>query len=166
MKNPLTKLDALAADIVAGHIGTEEPWGGADVCVVAEEPKPQPGGFYPDPYWSVTRYVGELSWLCVQLRNIAWKLDGFGYWKYEFFTRFNVAASTVPDDQGIQLKLLAAVREAYGFLGAVVNNEPLPDVAPIVFHPREVGADIATFVPGELVSFYADRGIDISGLAA
>ena len=80
------EVNALAERIRGGEIGREKLWGGADVCIVRRPPKLEPGGFYPDPKFVVTKHASELSWLFVQLMEIFYQLGGdIAGWKYDFF---------------------------------------------------------------------------------
>ena len=77
---------ALAARIANGEIGAARPWGGADVSIVRRPRNGDPGSFYPDPNYVVTKHVAELSWLFEQLRDIFYQLGGDIFaWKYDFF---------------------------------------------------------------------------------
>ena len=64
-------------------------WGGADVAVVKEQPKTNPNGFYPDPFFVVSeKFSLEISWMFEQLRDAFYAenlIDGFS--KIEFFGR-------------------------------------------------------------------------------
>ncbi len=70
-------------------------WGGADVSVVKEQPKTNPNGFYPDPFFVVSKKFSlEISWMFEQLRDAFYAenlIDGFS--KTEFFGRLARAAN-------------------------------------------------------------------------
>lgn len=86
------KLTLLMSSVRTNRIGMSRPWQGADVVITNEAPPPSEGGFYSDPRFVETRFVGELSWLFEQLKDIFIKSDGYGLWKEEFFGRLgNVA---------------------------------------------------------------------------
>jgi hypothetical protein len=127
--------------------------------ILSEVPVIQPGGFFPDPLFVVTPHVGELSWLFVQLRDIAYGLDGYGLWKEEFFGRLGTAANAAHTSSSIEELLLATLREAYELLGMVEIGMKMNDWTPVIIHPRNVGADIETFDRAALQSFFESRGI-------
>ena len=81
MKEKILKLQKKIAD---GKISSSSPWQGGDVVILDKAPEPSVGNFYPDPRFVETKFVGELSWVFEQLRNIFWKNDGYGAWKEEF----------------------------------------------------------------------------------
>lgn len=89
MKEQLAKL---MESVRTSQIGTSKAWQGADVVVTKKAPSPSVDNFYPDPRFVETRFVGELSWLFEQLRDVFMKSEGYGLWKEEFFGRLgNVA---------------------------------------------------------------------------
>lgn len=115
------ELSGLSSEILAGRCArARQDWGGADVVITPEPPKPSGGGFYPDPRYVVTRYALELSWLFESLRDIFSPiLDGAS--KIEFYGRLANAAnrylSKVADDsQSTQDLLFAVAHEAFAVL--------------------------------------------------
>ena len=91
---PLSEIDSLCEEVAVGEIKVAKAWQGADVKVlgVNETYSNPKGSFYPDERLLRTTYVGEVSWLFEQLRDIVNKIEGYGYWKEEFFGRItNVA---------------------------------------------------------------------------
>lgn len=130
MKNelPFNKIDSLSAKIIKGEIGQSEPWQGADVKVlgITEKYANSKGGFYPDERLLRTTFVREVSWLFEQLRDIFNKLDGYGFWKEEFFGRVtniaNIFLNNTKVDQSAQL-LLAIVHETYAILEEMQDGE-------------------------------------------
>lgn len=70
-------------------------WGGADVAVVREQPEPISGGFYPDPFFVVSKKFSlEISWMFEQLRDAFYAEKLVDYCsKYEFFGRLAQAAN-------------------------------------------------------------------------
>jgi hypothetical protein len=159
---PGSRLDEVALSIAADLWGKTKPWGGAGVVILVEPPSPQPGGFYPDPSYVVTMHVGELSWLFVELRNIANKFDGYSKWKAEFFGRLAVRAKTVPTTASIADLLFTTLREAYELLGILEVGMTMHDWTPVIVHPRTVGDDIEPFDREAIKSFFETRGVAIS----
>ena len=109
------KIHELLRQVAAGSIGTAAPWQGADVVILKEAPAPSEGNFYPDPRFVETKYVGELSWLFEQLRDIFWNNEGYGAWKEEFFGRLgNVATKfqSVCPEGSVKGLLTAVIEEA------------------------------------------------------
>ncbi|SRR6266545_3676654 len=87
-----SKLDELAAEILAGRAGRAEPWGGADVCIRTKPARSSGGSsFYPDKRFVVTRFTPELSWLFESLRNAFGATIDFSN-KIEFYGRLSDAA--------------------------------------------------------------------------
>jgi len=65
--NPhISKIDELAERVRRGAIGQGEVWQFADVVICRKAPPPS-RGFYPDPRYVETEFVGELSWLFLKL---------------------------------------------------------------------------------------------------
>lgn len=125
MTNFLTpKIDKIAERVRGGAIGQEEAWQGADVVICRKAPPPG-RGFYPDPRFVETEFVGELSWLFVKLRNIFWDVDGYGAWKEEFFGRLgNVAVKYQAAAKGLTCSnlLLAVIHEAYAMAEEIADT--------------------------------------------
>jgi len=87
-----SKIEHLTELIKTDRIGTSRPWQGADVVITRKAPTPSDDNFYPDSRFVETKFVGELSWLFEQLRDIFMVSEGYGAWKEEFFGRLgNVA---------------------------------------------------------------------------
>jgi hypothetical protein len=116
MNDVSTQLDALAAQVARGDLGTADDWGGADVVITAT---PKPDGpepsFYPDPRFVVTEFAPQLSWLFLQLRDaFAPRLDAHN--KYEFYGRLADAATSHladnPDAATAQTLCTAVLHEA------------------------------------------------------
>jgi len=157
-----SRLDEVALSISAGLWGKADQWGGSGVVIVAEVPTLKPGGFYPDPQFVETAYAGELSWLFIQLRDIATELDGYRLWKQEYFGRLAVRARTVPIDASVEDLLFATLREAYELLGMLEIGMTMHDWTPVIAHPRILGPDIEPFDRSALKSFFDTRGIAFS----
>ena len=86
------KIANLVEHVRTNQIGVAGAWQGADVVITKKAPSPSVDNFYPDPRFVETRFVGELSWLFEQLRDVFMKSDGYGFWKEELFGRLgNVA---------------------------------------------------------------------------
>jgi hypothetical protein len=102
----------------------DEDWQGADVVICRKAPAPS-HGFYPDPRFVETEFVGEVSWLFVKLRNIFWDEDGYGAWKEEFFGRLgNVAVKYQAAATGLTCSnlLLAVIHEAYAMAEEIADT--------------------------------------------
>jgi len=118
------KIDEVAQLVRTGAIVSEEAWQGADVVICRKAPPPS-HGFYPDPRYVETEFVGELSWLFVRLRDIFWNVDGYGAWKEEFFGRLgNVAVKyqSAARDLTIGNLLLAVIHEAYAMAEEIADT--------------------------------------------
>ncbi len=96
-------------------------WGGADVVVVKEQPKSNPNGFYPDPYFVVSaKFSLEISWMFEQLRDAFYAenlIDGCS--KIEFFGRLARAANrgilrNAEDCCVICMEILNEAQQIYG----------------------------------------------------
>lgn len=125
MTDSLTpKIDEIAEQVRGGTTGKDEAWQGADVVVCRKAPPPS-RGFYPDPRYVETEFVGELSWLFAKLRNIFWDEDGYGAWKEEFFGRLgNVAVKYQAAAKGLTCSnlLLAVTHEAYAMAEEIADT--------------------------------------------
>jgi hypothetical protein len=108
-----SQLLELALSISAGLWGESKPWGGAGVGIVAITPESIPSGFYPEVKYFVTEHARNVSWLFNQLREIAMNLEGYRFWKDEFFHRLAVAGERVPTSQSIEI-LCNTMRTMYG----------------------------------------------------
>ena len=143
-------------------MGKCQTLGSAGVVIRAKAPVLQSGGFLPDPLFVVTPYSRELSWLFVELRNIARELDEFGSWKLEFFSRLAVRAKSVPETASVEDLLFATLLEAYELLGIIEIGMTMHDWTTVIVHPRTVGEDIEPFDRDALKAFFEARGIAIS----
>ena len=157
-----SRLDELALSVAANLWGKVDSWQGADVVILNEAPVHQPGGFYPDPFFVVTPYVGELSWLFTELRNVADELNGYRFWKEEFFGRLATAANTVPSNASVAELLFATLREAYELLGMIEIGMTMNDWTPVIVHPRVLGSDIESYDFDTLRTFFDGRGIGLT----
>jgi len=122
-------IESLADRVESGRVGRSRPWGGADVGIVEVAPPPRETQFYPDPRYVETPHVAELSWLFEELLQIFRELDGFGFWKEEFFGRLgNVAEkfhSVCPEGSQKGL-LLAVLEEAFSMASEIEASGGLP----------------------------------------
>ena len=157
----LKKLDELALSLSAGLWGKDEAWGGAGASIVSIQPHEREDRFYPDDQYLVTNYVNELSWLFIQLRDIANKVDGYGMWKEEFFQRLVSAGNKATEHIQLKFLMFHILREAYESLDMIEAGMTIPDYSDVVFHPRTVGSDIEGFDPESLQQFFDLRGISI-----
>lgn len=109
------KIFDLLKRVELGDIGKASPWQGADVVISKKAPSPSVSNFYPDPRFVETEYVGELSWLFEQLREVFWNSDSYGEWKEEFFGRLGNTATkfqSVCPDGSVRALLTAVIEEA------------------------------------------------------
>lgn len=117
-----SRIENLVRLIKADQIGTARPWQGADVVITRKAPAPSTDSFYPDPRYVETRFVGELSWLFEQLKEVFMVSEGYGAWKEEFFGRLgNVAVkfqSVCPECSVVGL-LESVVEEAMTMAGEI-----------------------------------------------
>jgi hypothetical protein len=132
MKN---RIFDLLEQVELGNIGKALPWNGADVVVSKRAPSPSENSFYPDPRLVETKYVGELSWLFEQLKDIFLGRGGYGVWKEEFFGRLGNAAtkfqSVCPD--GSVRGLLTAVIEEASTMEEEITREGGLQYLPVTF---------------------------------
>lgn len=109
----------LSSKIASNSIGRANHWQGADV-VISELPlASEPNSFYPSPRSVVTSYSSELSWLFECLRDAFISLEGYGFWKEEFFGRLGNAANRFLArniNHSCQKLLLAVIHEAHCIL--------------------------------------------------
>ena len=126
----LKKLNEL---IVNNEIGKAKYlWGGADVVVVKEQPKTNPNGFYPDPFFVVSaKFSLEISWMFEQLRDAFYAeklLDGCS--KIEFFGRLARAANRgiLKNEEDCCVICMEILNEAQQIYGEITSNtfEVLP----------------------------------------
>ena len=111
------KLEAIAARVGAGRIGSRKPWGGADL-VISATPSALPAEptFYPEPRYVVTPHSRELSWLFESLGDAFSGVIDFQS-KHEFYSRLADAAEhyqseTPAESRSARGVLLAVLREA------------------------------------------------------
>lgn len=120
------QLDELATRVREHQIGNDDPWGGADVLILPVPPTRDHGG-WSVPYYVITTFARELSWLFCEARDIAMAHEDYGMFKELLFGRMAEAANDVADREGVVIKLLGALREAYFVLTAALTGEPCPD---------------------------------------
>lgn len=85
------ELENLLQKLNISPVPKSEEWGGADVGITSQKPKPWSGGFYSEPRYVVTPHAPELSWLFEQLQSVfSDLLDGTT--KIELFGRLANAA--------------------------------------------------------------------------
>lgn len=110
------QLKKISSDIASGNIRVSEPWQGADVEIRNNLPKVLTDSFYPAPRFVITEHVGQLSWLFENLRDAFNNLEGYGFWKEEFFGRLGNAATRYLSRQPnakVEKILLAVMHEAF-----------------------------------------------------
>jgi hypothetical protein len=120
------RLKALEEQVSAGTWGSAKPWGGADVGVVKKAPIQSRAGFYPDPRYVETTYVGELSWLFEKVRDIFNQLEYFGAWKEELFGRLGNMADRAKEKispLSCQSLLLAVLHECFAIAEEMETGE-------------------------------------------
>lgn len=123
------KLTALSSEIVAGRYArASRPWGGADVVVSINPPKPpREDRFYPEPRYVLTQYALELSWLIEALRDIfSPVIDSAS--KIEFYGRLANAANRYlekvnDESQTVQDLLFAVAHEAFAIRDEMEEGE-------------------------------------------
>jgi len=118
----LQQFDTIKELIDGGNWGTSEPWRGADVCVVSQAPTASPDAWLPDDEYVITPYVGEVSWLFEQTRNVVWEHEGFGAFKYEFFGRIGEAVNACGPDVPVSAHLNVALFAARFFVDGVMSR--------------------------------------------
>lgn len=127
----LKRLNELIANNQIGK--AKHLWGGADVAVVKEQPKTSPDGFYPDPFFVVSRKFSlEISWMFEQLRDAFYAeklLDGCS--KIEFFGRLARAANRgiLRNEEDCSVICTEILEEAQQIYGEITSNSF--DVLPI-----------------------------------
>ena len=112
----VSQLKKISSDIASGNIRVSEPWQGADVEIRNNLPKVLTDSFYPAPRFVITEHVGQLSWLFENLRDAFNNLEGYGFWKEEFFGRLGNAATRYLSRQPnakVEKILLAVMHEAF-----------------------------------------------------
>jgi len=139
----VAQLEKLSSEIASGHVGrSSEPWQGADVVITEDLPVIQSDTFYPAPRFVVTEHVRELSWLFENARDAFKGLDGYGFWKEEFFGRLGNSANryiTRLPKHTAEALLLAVLHEAFCIaeemeagefraLSISINNEIYDDI--------------------------------------
>lgn len=84
---------SLEKKISNDEIGESIFWQGADVVISVIQPELPDQSFYPLPRFVITPFAKNLSWLFEELRDLFINLEGYGYWKEEFFGRLANAAN-------------------------------------------------------------------------
>jgi len=165
----VANLEKLSSEIASGHVGrSSEPWQGADVVITEDLPVVQSDSFYPTPRFVVTKHVGQLSWLFEEARDAFIGLDGYGFWKEEFFGRLGNSAIRFirrHEQHSPEALLLAVIHEAFCIaeemengefkaLSISVNNEIFDDIF------REIEAE-GLAEQSEVNTFIKSLGIDL-----
>ncbi len=126
----LKRLNELIINMKIGK--AKQPWGGADVVVVKEQPKTNTNGFYPDPFFVVSKNFSlEISWMFEQLRDAFYAenlIDGCS--KIEFFGRLARAANRgiLRNAEDCCVICMEILKEAQQIYGEITSNtfEVLP----------------------------------------
>ena len=130
------EIDEILETVRRGGVGIAKPWGGAEVIICETAPtEASNNSWYPEKRYVETKFVGEVSWLFIQLRNVFDKQDGFGRWKEEFFGRLgNVITKfqTVVADASLDQILEAVVHEAYA-MAEEINDYGEIETLPVTF---------------------------------
>lgn len=164
----VAQLRRLSSEIASGKIGVSEPWQGADVEIRRDLQFVTASSFYPAPRVVVTEHVGELSWLFEKARDAFKGLDGYGFWKEEFFGRLGNSATRFinrHDQHTPEALLLAVIHEAFCIaeemeigqfkaLSISINNEIFDDLF------REIEAE-GLAEQSEVDTFIKSLGIDL-----
>lgn len=132
------KLQQLQSEIDFGKIGQSPPWQGADVIILHIAPDPTVDGFYPDPRFVETKYVGELSWMFQKLKDVFQECEGFGGWKEELFGRLgNVAVKfqSVCPDASVGEFLTVIIEEAFVMAQDIIDQGGIQSL-PLTFGNR------------------------------
>jgi hypothetical protein len=132
----INEIDEILETVRRGRAGIEKPWGGAEVIVCETAPKEAAkNSWYADKRYVETKFVGEVSWLFIQFRNVFEKQDGFGSWKEEFFgrlgnvvTKFQSAVVGASSEQILE----AVVHEAYAMAEEIIDYGEI-ETLPVTF---------------------------------
>jgi hypothetical protein len=119
-------LELLSSKIASGEIGKAKDWQGADVVISQNPLEVEPNSFYPSPRNVVSSFSSELSWLFECLRDVFISLEGYGFWKEEFFGRIGNAANRFSArniNHSRQKLLLAVIHEAHCILEEMENGD-------------------------------------------
>lgn len=167
LKSTFARLEKLTSEISVGNFGSSEPWQGGDVVIRTDRPTTSPDTFYPPPRFVVTEFVGQLSWLFEKARDAFKSLDGYGFWKEEFFGRLGNSANRYierHERHTPEALLLAVIHEAFCVaeemesgefraLSISINNEIYDDIF------REIDAE-GLADRAEVDAFIKSLGID------
>lgn len=116
MNPTISALNDLTREVIAERFGKSASWQGGDVVISDKPADARLAGFYPDPRFVSTKFVGELSWLFEKLVPIFSQIDGYGAWKEELFGRLGNMANRVATKNKVEVVselLLAVLHEAY-----------------------------------------------------
>ena len=119
MQKQFIALQNLSKLIAFGSIGKAKTWQGADVVISDKPLSVDTDSFYPQSRSVVTSFASELSWLFENLRDAFMSLEGYGFWKEEFFGRLGNAANRYLSrnvQHSAQKLLLAVAHEAFCIL--------------------------------------------------
>lgn len=142
LSTSIARLKEISSEVAAGNIGIAQPWQGADVIITEALPVIPADSFYPAPRFIVTEHVEQLSWLFEKARDAFIGLDGYGFWKEEFFGRLGNSANRYlkrHEQPTAEALLLAVLHEAFCIaeemetgefraLSISINNEIYDDI--------------------------------------
>ena len=151
------QLDELAFAITAELWSKDKSWSGAGVLI--RKKSPELGGV--EPFVVVTKYSGELSWVFKRLRDIGAQLEGFYLVKERFFYELAAAATTVHQDESIDILLLTTLREAYQFFAENELHLQAERWAPVFGRALSIKRDDIRLEKSSLIKFFNKRGIAI-----
>jgi len=168
LSRTIARLEKISSEVASGKIGSAQPWQGADVEIRRDQPFVTASSFYPAPRVVVTEHVGELSWLFENARDAFKGLDGYGFWKEEFFGRLGNSAIRFMnrhEQHTPEALLLAVIHEAFCIaeemeigefkaLSISINNEIFDDIF------REIEAE-GLAEQSEVDTFIKSLGIDL-----
>jgi hypothetical protein len=149
IQRKLADLQNLSLSISSDSWHKAENWQGADVVITRVPISVDPNSFYPGPRSVVTDYAPELSWLFEQLRDLVNNLEGYGFWKEEFFGRLGNAANRfISRESNLTCKrlLLAVIHECFCILEEMQIGEFT--ALPITFN-NEIYDDIFRQIENE-----------------
>jgi len=168
LSKTIARLENISSAVASGKIGSAQPWQGADVVITEDLPVIQSDSFYPAPRFVVTKHVGQLSWLFEEARDAFIGLDGYGFWKEEFFGRLGNSANRYlkrHEQHTAEALLLAVLHEAFCIaeemesgefraLSISINNEIYDDIF------REIEAE-GIAEKSEVDAYIKSLGIDV-----
>ena len=168
LSRSIARLKGISSKVAAGNIGMAQPWQGADVIITEVLPVIPADSFYPAPRFVVTEHVGQLSWLFEEARDAFIGLDGYGFWKEEFFGRLGNSANRYlkrHEQHTAEALLLAVLHEAFCIaeemetgefraLSISINNEIYDDIF------REIEAE-GIAEKSEVDAYIKSLGIDV-----